>query len=142
MLHGMEIAATSDDGPHSQSAFMAKLKPSIRPTETYTESNFLRLHTYAGPRQCPGRLVTIEHLCYRGQTAGAAERPSAGQRRGGAPRPGKAPRQRDAQRPAETGWRCETIVDGEEMSKEDALFIAKTYAAQNNVPVIYECHSD
>lgn len=97
---------------------MPKLKPSIRPTETYTESNFVRVHTYARPRQCAGRLVTIEHLCYRPQSAG------------------------DGPRPAKTGWHCETLVDGEEMSKEDALFIAKTYAAQNNVPVIYECHSD
>jgi len=28
------------------------------------------------------------------------------------------------------------------MSREDALFIAKSYAAENNVPVIYECHSE
>jgi len=95
---------------------MVKVKPSVRPTETYTESNFLRLHTYACPRAHSARLVTIEHLCYRAQDANG----------GG----------------AGSGWHCETIVDGEEMSREDALFIAKTYAAQNNVPVIYECHSE
>jgi len=95
---------------------MVRVKPSIRPTETYTESNFLRLHTYAGARDA-GRRVTIEHLCYR---------PKVGV---------------DGARQA-VGWHCETIVDGEVMSQEDALFIAKNYAAQNNIPVIYECHSD
>ena len=28
------------------------------------------------------------------------------------------------------------------MSKEDALFIARSYAVENNVPVIYECHGE
>ena len=97
---------------------MVKVKPAVRPTETYTEPNFVRLHTYARPRGNSGRLVTIEHLCYRPRVAGDAK--SAGR----------------------SGWHCETIVDGEEMSKEDALFIAKSYAAENNVPVIYECHSE
>ena len=40
------------------------------------------------------------------------------------------------------GWRCATIVDREPMSKEDARFIAHSYAERNDVPVIYECHSD
>lgn len=96
---------------------MVKVKPSIRPTETYTESNFLRLHTCARPREHDARSVTIEHLCYQPQPAA--------QGRGVA-----------------SGWRCQTIVDGEAMTREDALFIAKSYAAENNIPVIYECHSD
>lgn len=91
---------------------MARVKPSIRPTETYTEPNFLRLHTAAGASR-GARLATIEHLSY--SAANGKER---------------------------AGWRCETIVDGEEMTKEDALFIARSYAQQNGVPVIYECHSD
>ena len=45
----------------------------------------------------------------------------------------------DGQKP---GWNCSTIVDGEAMSKEDAMFIARNYAIEHNVPVIYECHSD
>ena len=40
------------------------------------------------------------------------------------------------------GWNCTTIVDGEAMSKEDAMFIARNYAIEHNVPVIYECHSE
>jgi len=28
------------------------------------------------------------------------------------------------------------------MSKEDAMFIARNYAIEHNVPVIYECHSE
>jgi hypothetical protein len=92
---------------------MARIKPSIRPTETYTEPNFLRLHTHAGPHERATRLATLEHLSYSAQ--------------GG---DGRA------------GWRCQTIVDGEAMSKEDALFIARSYARENDIPVIYECHSD
>lgn len=94
---------------------MARIKPSIRSTETYTEPNFLRLYTVAGTRHAPAaRLVTIEHLSYE------AKRATAGA----------------------SGWRCETIVDGEEMSKEDALFIAQAYARENGIPVIYECHGE
>jgi hypothetical protein len=96
---------------------MVRVKPSIRPTETYTESNFLRVHTRGNPREHAARSVTIEHLCYQAQ-----------------PAPGS--------HGAATGWHCWTIVDGEAMTKEDALFIAKAYAAQNDIPVIYECHSD
>ena len=94
---------------------MARVKPSIRLTETYTESNFVRLHT--APRrdatEADQRLVTIEHLRYVAGNGG-----------------GKA------------GWQCRTIVDGEPMSKEDAIFIASSYAREFDVPVIYECHSD
>lgn len=90
---------------------MARIKPSVRSTETYTESNFLRLQTQAS-RHGQQRTVTIEHLCYRDSSA---EAPS---------------------------WVCQTIVDGEAMSKEDALFIAKAYAVQNEIPVIYECHDE
>ena len=96
---------------------MAKVKPSIRLTETYTESNFVRLHTiHRGESPAAAaseRLVTIEHLCYSAANG-----------------TGKA------------SWRCQTIVDAEPMSKEDALFIARSYAQEFDVPVIYECHSD
>jgi hypothetical protein len=92
---------------------MARVKPSLRPTETYTEPNFLRVYT-AAPAQPGGhRLATIEHLSYRA-TDGAS--------RG--------------------GWSCATLVDCEAMSKEDALFIARSYALEHDVPVIYESHAD
>jgi len=91
---------------------MARVKPSIRPTETYTEPNFLRVYT-AAQESCDERLATIEHLSY--SAADGAGR---------------------------AGWSCATIVDGEAMSKEDALFIARSYAVEHEVPVIYECHSD
>ena len=91
---------------------MAKVKPSIRPTETYTEPNFLRVYTAEQP-ECHGqRLATIEHLSY--SAAGGAGR---------------------------SGWSCTTIVDGEAMTKEDAMFIARSYAVEHEVPVIYECHA-
>ena len=103
---------------------MVRVKPSLRPTETYTESNFLRLHTFPAEGGASSRRVTLEHLCYSAKANVAA----AGAGASGA---------RSAQ-----GWKCETIVDGEIMSREDALFIAKSYAAENNIPVIYECHSE
>lgn len=92
---------------------MARVKPSIRPTETYTEPNFLRVHTCPSPGEAGTRLATIEHLSY---SAAGDERRS--------------------------GWKCDTIADGEAMSKEDALFIARNYALEHDIPVIYECHSD
>ncbi len=92
---------------------MPKLKPSIRPSETYTEPNFLRVHTVARAEPSTERLATIEHLSYQPKANG--------------------------QKP---GWNCATIVDGEAMSKEDAMFIARNYAIEHNVPVIYECHSE
>jgi hypothetical protein len=98
---------------------MVRVKPSVRPTETYTESNFLRLHTFPAERGANGLRVTLEHLCYSAKAATTGTGTRSAQ-----------------------GWKCETIVDGEVMSREDALFIAKNYAAQNNIPVIYECHSE
>lgn len=92
---------------------MARVKPSIRPTETYTETNFLRVHTVAPHGAGSESLATIEHLSYSAAN-------------------GKA----------RAGWSCSTIVDGEAMSREDALFIARSYALEHDVPVIYECHSD
>jgi hypothetical protein len=92
---------------------MARVKPSIRPTETYTEPNFLRVYTAATAEPRGQRLATIEHLSY--SAAGGAGR---------------------------SGWSCSTIVDGEAMSKDDAMFIARSYAVEHDVPVIYECHAD
>lgn len=92
-----------------------RIKTSLRPTETYTEPDFLRLYTAPiGDNDARGRdvlrLATIEHL-----TSGNSGNP---------------------------GFRCETIVDGEEMTRADALMIARGYAAEHGIPVIYECHSD
>jgi hypothetical protein len=92
---------------------MARVKPSIRPTETYTEANFVRVFTAAPSEPRGDRLATIEHLSYSA-TGGAGRR----------------------------GWSCATIVDCEAMSKEDALFIARSYATEHGVPVIYESHTD
>jgi hypothetical protein len=94
---------------------MAKMKPSIRPSETYTEPNFLRVYTAAQSEPRVERLATIEHLSYKPKGVGHAGR---------------------------SAWNCSTIVDGEAMTKEDAMFIARNYAIQHDVPVIYECHSD
>jgi hypothetical protein len=75
----------------------------------------LRVYTAASASEEPRaeRLATIEHLSY--QPKGDGKKP---------------------------GWNCSTIVDGEAMSKEDAMFIARNYAIEHGVPVIYECHSD
>ena len=92
---------------------MARLIPRIRPSETYTEPNFVRVYTGATTANCGERLATIEHLSY-----------SAANGKG------------------RSAWSCTTIVDGEAMTKEDALFIARSYAVENGVPVIYECHGE
>jgi hypothetical protein len=92
---------------------MATVKPSIRPTETYTEPNFLRVYTAGRVESRSERLATIEHLSYT--AAGGKSR---------------------------SGWSCTTIVDGEAMSKEDAMFIARSYAVEHNIPVIYESHAN
>jgi hypothetical protein len=92
---------------------MARVKPSIRPTETYTEPNFLRVYTAEVPEPDHERRATIEHLSYT--AAGGSGR---------------------------SGWSCTTIVDGEAMTKEDAMFIARSYAVEHDIPVIYECHAN
>jgi hypothetical protein len=94
---------------------MARMKPSIRPSETYTEPNFLRVYTAAQSEPRVERLATIEHLSYKPRGDGKGGR---------------------------AAWNCSTIVDGEAMTKEDAMFIARNYAIEHEVPVIYECHSD
>jgi hypothetical protein len=109
----MGLAAVPAEPPNQSHEAMVRIRPSLRTTETYTESNFLRLHTRAATRG-PERQVTLEHLFYRAPRADA--------------QPG--------------GWRCLTIVDDESMSREDALFIAQAYAAENGIPVIYESHTE
>src|SRR5213075_2592862 len=44
---------------------MARLKPSIRESETYTEPNFVRVYTAAHGEASGERLATVEHLSYR-----------------------------------------------------------------------------
>jgi hypothetical protein len=92
---------------------MARVKPSIRPTETYTEPNFLRVYTAEQPDPLGQRVATIEHLAY--SAAGGGGR---------------------------SGWSCTTVVDGEAMTKDDAMFIARSYAVEHEIPVIYECHAN
>jgi len=92
---------------------MARLIPRIRPSETYTEPNFVRVYTGATPADRGARLATIEHLSYSA-----------------------------ANGPGRSAWSCTTIVDGEAMTKEDALFIARSYAVEHNIPVIYESHAN
>jgi hypothetical protein len=87
---------------------MAKLLPSLRSTDTYTEANFLFLHSLKGTAS--QRKVTLEHFC-RATGNGL-------------------------------GWSCQTIIDAEMMTREDAVFIAQSYASRNDIPVIYETHTD
>jgi hypothetical protein len=89
---------------------MAKLLPSLRSTDTYTETNFLFLHSLKGTDT--RRKVTLEHFC---RASGH----------------GNAP-----------GWSCLTIIDAEVMTRDDAVFIAQSYASRNDIPVIYESHTD
>jgi hypothetical protein len=85
---------------------MAKVRPSLRSSSTYTETNFLRLHTEAA--KGAEAVVTLEHFAYAPPVNG------------------------------QPGWSSRIIIDGEKMSRADAVFIAKRYAAENGIPVIYE----
>jgi len=93
---------------------MTRLLPDIRPTETYTETNFLRVHTFPSRGNTTIRLASIEHLYY-------------------------GP---DTQQPTRYAWQCRTVVESEPMTQDDAVFIASSYAKDNDIPVVYECHSD
>jgi len=89
---------------------MAKLVPCLRATDTYTETNFLFLHSLPGTEAT--RRVTLEHFCRSFDTDDTS------------------------------GWSCQTIIDGEAMSHDDAVFIAQNYASEHDIPVIYESHAD
>ena len=91
---------------------MTQVKPDVRPTETFTESNFLRVHTFRHPQDEGLTLATLEHLFYGPDPA-----------RGG-----------------RAGWQCSTVVENEPLSREDAMFIARSYAEEMDIPVIYEAH--
>jgi hypothetical protein len=92
---------------------MVRIKPSVRSTETYTELNFLRVQTRRNEHDAVPT-ATIEHLCCR--DGGVDVKTQT--------------------------WTCQTIVDEESMSQADALFIAKAYAADNGIPVIYTSHHE
>lgn len=48
-----------------------------------------------------------------------------------------------AKREDDTGsWVCKTITVKTKMSHQDALKMAKAYAAEHDVPVVYEQHDD
>jgi hypothetical protein len=82
---------------------MSRVRPSLRSTETYTETNFLRLETAAADDA--DYLVTLEHFSSGNGSA----------------------------------WSCRTIIDAEKMTRADAVFIARNYARENGIPVVYEC---
>lgn len=48
---------------------MTRFEPELRDSETYTESNFLRLHT-APAADADTRIVTLEHMRYRSGPGG------------------------------------------------------------------------
>ena len=91
---------------------MPRVQPDVRPTETFTENNFLRVHTFPDPRQPAVTLANVEHMFY-------------------GPDPSRGHRAR---------WQCKTLAENEPMSKDDAMLIAQGYARELNIPVIYEAH--
>lgn len=92
---------------------MVNTEPAVRMTDTYTEPDFVRVQTWADAAGNGGWLATIEHFSYR--PADDDER---------------------------SGWRCMTVAEAEAMSREDALFIARSYAQQNGIPVVYDADGD
>ena len=91
---------------------MPRVQPDVRPTETFTENNFLRVHTFPDPDNPGITLANVEHMFYGPDPA-----------RGGQP-----------------NWQCKTVTDNEPLSREDAMFIARSYAQEMGIPVIYEAH--
>ena len=90
---------------------MPTVIPEMRFTETFTQSNFLRVHTYTDTQRSV-TLATIEHMS---DSAGAS---------------GLQP------------WSCDTLIEDEPMSMDDAMFIARDYAEKHDVPVIYTLHEE
>ena len=91
---------------------MARVQPDVRPTETFTENNFLRVHTFRHPQDAAVTLATLEHLFYGPDTARAGN----------------------------SAWQCKTVIENEPLSRDDAMFIARSYAEEMQIPVIYEAH--
>ena len=93
---------------------MARVEPDVRPTETFTENNFLRVHTFPNPDDGLETLATVEHLFY-------------------GPDPTKG---------GKNTWQCKTVTENEPLSRDDAMFIARSYAQEMAIPVIYEAHDE
>ena len=91
---------------------MARVQPDVRPTETFTENNFLRVHSFPHAEDPSVTLANVEHMFY-------------------------GP---DPSRGGKSTWQCETVTDNEALCKEDAMFIARAYAKELDIPVIYEAH--
>ena len=103
-LHLVRVEGVVTARQYSDTA-MTRVKPSIRPTETSTELNFVRVYTASSEQG--GRVATIEHSSYRAAT----DRTGSGR----------------------SGWRCETIVDGEAVSRGCAA-PQRSYAIANDIP--------
>lgn len=87
-----------------------RIKPDLESGDTYTESNFLRVHTYVKSEDPPSRVATIEHMFNTEEEA-------------------------DASGP---GWHIRTLVQGKPLSHEQAMHFGMRYASAKQIPLIYE----
>jgi hypothetical protein len=109
----MAIATgNSSSGLSAGITAMPRVQPDVRPTETFTENNFLRVHTFPDEQPTGLTLANVEHLFY-----------------------GPDPQQGD-----KLCWQCKTVAENEPLSRDDAMFIARAYAKEMDIPVIYEAH--
>lgn len=86
------------------------VKPDLDSGETYTEPNFLRVHTYVKSNGAEKRLATIEHMF----------------------------NSTDIVDPHEPAWHIRTLVQSKPLSHEQAMDFGRRYAAAKNIPTIYE----
>ena len=87
-----------------------KIKPDLDSGDTYTESNFLRVHTYVKTADSRRRVATIEHMF-------------------------NSDEQVDIGRAM---WHIRTLVQAKPLSHEQAMDFGMRYAAAKKIPLIYE----
>ena len=87
-----------------------EIKPDLDSGDTYTESNFLRVHTYVKPDQNRCRVATIEHMF---NSEGEIDTSSS-------------------------MWHIRTLVQSKPLSHEQAMDFGMRYAAAKQIPLIYE----
>ena len=86
------------------------VKPDLDSGDTYTEANFLRVHTYVRTNGADKRVATFEHM-FNGT---------------------------DIVDPEQPAWHIRTLVQSKPLSHEQAMDFGRRYATAKNIPVIYE----
>jgi len=87
-----------------------KIRPDLDSGDTYTESNFLRIHTYVKSEDPHHRVATIEHMFNSDEEVD----------------------------PTQPSWHIRTLVQAKPLTHEKAMDFGMRYAAAKKIPLIYE----